>query len=427
MDTGVRREEVLRLILCQLSAYGFSSLSQAIATHTGVPMTADSNSRLEELVSLGMRAEKGQAAAEDNARTEEAMETEGDDKSMAGDDDSFTGTALDLEAPRRGLAASDVPDYRLWYQTTHKGIATTAGFSNDGRYIATGSMDASLKLIEVDRLRGPSAEPAGPDEKPVIRAMYNHELGITGLAFHPNGLVLASCSSDRTIKLFDLTVVRGKHAFKTIQDNFAYRSIAFHPSGEYIAAGGDAPEIRLYDVKTSQGYLLGGDAHTKSVTQVRYSNTGSLVASSSSDGTVKLWDGQAGKCVRTIADAHGGRAVTGVSFSKNRKYLLTTGLDSRACLWDVGTGRLACAYEGAALESLSARAVFSFDEAFVMAADERSNSVVTWDAQSGELLKRSAHHHAAVTWIEPAPNAHAFMSCCADHKIRYWSPEPAAN
>ncbi|KAI8319621.1 cleavage stimulation factor, 3 [Martensiomyces pterosporus] len=394
--TRLKREEVIRLILCQLSAYGYSSLSQAIATHTGVPMTADSNSRLEDLVTLGLQNE-----------------------GRKGDGDRMATKQPVLE----------VPDYKMWYQTTHKGIATAAAFSRDGKYIATGSADTTLKVIEVDRLRSPSNEPAGPEEKPVIRTLYDHMDGVTGLAFHPNGLVLASCSADRTIKLFDLSVAHGKRAFRVIQDNFAFRSISFHPSGEYLAAGGDGHEVRLYDTRTSQGFLLpGGDGpdqarHSAGITQVRYASNGSLIVSSSSDGTAKIWDGVSGKCIRTLDAAHGGRPVTAAVFSRNAKYVLSTGLDSRACLWEVASGRLVNAYEGAGLDAMSSQAVFSHDESFVMAPDDRSNMVVCWDARTGELLKRTAHHHSQMTCVAHSPAAPAFISCSTDYKVRYWSPD----
>ncbi|PIA14894.1 WD40 repeat-like protein [Coemansia reversa NRRL 1564] len=403
METQTTREEVIRLILCQLSAYGFANLSQAIATHTKVPMTMDSNSRLAELVTLGLQHER---------------QTSG----RAG-----TGPEMDTETEVQAEAAK-VPHFQVWYKTKHKGSATTAAFSRDGRYIATGSADASLKLIDVDKVRDPSAGTARREDKPVIRTLYHHEAEVTGLAFHPNGLVLASCSADHSIKLFDLSAAYGKHSFQSFTDNFAFRTIAFHPSGEYIAAGGDAPEVRLYNVHTSKAYLLaagngaGQSQHTDSITQTCYSHSGSVIGSSSSDGTIKIWDGVSGRCVRTVDQAHDGMAVTAVMFSRNGKYAMSTGLDSCVRLWEVGSGRLVQTYRGASLSAANEQAVFSHDEALVMVPDARANSVVVWDAASGELLTRCAEHRQRITWIASSPTTPAFMSCSTDECVRYWSP-----
>ncbi|KAJ2058570.1 hypothetical protein GGH13_007100 [Coemansia sp. S155-1] len=409
--TGVSREEIIRLVLCQLSAYGYSSLSQAIATHTKVPMTTESNSRLSELVSAGLQSESKRVSGDVDG-----------DAEMSTDHHEETG-GLDLSrAAHSGVA--EVPQYRTWYMTRHKGTATAVAFSRDGRYIATGSVDTSLKLIEVDRVRNPQTGSTRPEDKPVIRTLYNHLAEITAVAFHPNGLVLASCSVDRTIKMFDLSAAYGKYSFQSFKDNYAYRSIAFHPSGEYLAAGGDGCEVRVYNVNTAKAYLLGAGAqHSAGITRVSYAGSGALVGSSSRDGSVKLWDGASGKCVRTLDRAHGGQAVTAVTFSLNSKYALTTGLDSRVCLWDVGSGRLVQTYEGAALEAPSSEAVFSYDEALVTVADSRLNDVVSWDTYSGHLLARSAPHKQLITSIAPSPTTAAFMTCSADECVRYWSAD----
>ncbi|KAJ2909444.1 hypothetical protein GGI21_001878 [Coemansia aciculifera] len=284
--------------------------------------------------------------------------------------------------------------------------------------------NASLKLIEVDRVRDPQTGSARGEDKPVIRTLYHHVAEITGVAFHPNGLVLASCSADRSIKLFDLSAAYGKYAFESFGDNHAYRSISFHPSGEYLAAGGDASEVRVYSVATGKAFLLGqGARHAAGIKRVSYAASGALVGSASRDGTVKLWDGASGKCVRTLDRAHGGQAATAVAFSRSAKYVLTTGLDSRVCLWETGSGRLVHAYEGASTDSGSSQAVFSSDEALVMVADSRLNDVACWDAVSGRLVGRCAPHKRKITCVAPSPTAAAFMTCSVDECVRFWGGE----
>ncbi|KAJ2845986.1 hypothetical protein IWW36_004559, partial [Coemansia brasiliensis] len=124
-ETTAPRDEVLRLILCQLSAYGYANLSQAVAAHTKVPMTADSNSRLAELVALGLQSERQRSrrTAEGSTDTDTAM-------------GPVAAGSFGSADTRRGGAKA--PDYQLWYKTKHKGVATMAAFSKDGRYIATG-------------------------------------------------------------------------------------------------------------------------------------------------------------------------------------------------------------------------------------------------------------------------------------------------
>lgn len=54
-------------------------------------------------------------------------------------------------------------------------------------------------------------------DKPVVRTLYDHTDTVNDLSFHPNGIVLASCSDDQSIKLFDLSKSGVKRAFRYLQ------------------------------------------------------------------------------------------------------------------------------------------------------------------------------------------------------------------
>ena len=155
--------------------------------------------------------------------------------------------------------------------------------------------------------------------------------------FHPNGMVIATCSKDASIKFFDLTRPTAKRAFRYINDSCNVRSISFHPSGDFILAGTDNETIRLYDIATLQCYGARNplDHHSGIVKQIRYAPTGTSYASCSSDGSVKLWDGVNNRCTTTLMSAHSGAKVTSVRFTRNARYLLTSGKDSIPKLWDL--------------------------------------------------------------------------------------------
>lgn len=63
-----------------------------------------------------------------------------------------------------------------------------------------------------------------------------------------------------------------------------------------------------------------------------------MFVSGSKDGSVKIWDGLNVACAQTISKAHNGQEITSTVFSKNSKYLLTSGRDYTARLWDVTNG-----------------------------------------------------------------------------------------
>lgn len=79
---------------------------------------------------------------------------------------------------------------------------------------------------------------------------------VNGVAFHPNGQVLASCSDDQTIKLYDLTRPGGKRGFRALFDGNSVNSIAFHPSGDFLAAATTDPSLHIYDLLRGSCYTL---------------------------------------------------------------------------------------------------------------------------------------------------------------------------
>lgn len=88
--------------------------------------------------------------------------------------------------------------------------------------IATGSVDASIKILDVDRMLAKSApdemDPSRGEQQghPVIRTLYDHMEEVTCLEFHPKETILCSGSKDNSIKLFDISKASVKKAFKTI-------------------------------------------------------------------------------------------------------------------------------------------------------------------------------------------------------------------
>ncbi|KAJ1658685.1 hypothetical protein IWQ61_002115 [Dispira simplex] len=328
-------------------------------------------------------------------------------------------------APPDDATPLPAPNYSIWYSTPHKDACTAATFSFDGRYAATGSADTTIKVIEVARMRTRSDN---VEDKPVIKALYHHEAPIRDLAFHPNGLVLASCSEDKTIKLYDLSKPNTKRSFQYFQDAYPVISISFHPSGDFLAAAGQsAPSIRLHDVKTFQGYTASRvpeEQHKAGIQQVRFSDHGGELVTASEDGSIKVWDVVSGNCVKTIPDAHSGAKVSSAQFSKNAKYILSCGLDSTAKLWETTSGRLMCTFEGAAHKKRPVQACFTYNEDYVLSYDDTSDFIACWDSRTGTFLHKwpvSVGHSNRINWLATSPTDPGFISCTNDFKLRYWN------
>src|SRR5262249_54428654 len=123
--------------------------------------------------------------------------------------------------------------------------------------------------------------------------LQGHTSSVHSVAFSPDGKTLASGSGDETIKLWD--VATGKEQ-ATIKGHSDVDSVAISPEEGTLAAGSGgvvggviSGEVKLWDVATDkERATLKG--HTGSVNSVAFSPDGKTLASGDSVGTIKLWD-----------------------------------------------------------------------------------------------------------------------------------------
>lgn len=236
------------------------------------------------------------------------------------------GPGLDLEFETETQTQAPEPaQYETAYVTSHKGNCRAGAFSPDGQLIATGSVDASIKILDVDRMLAKSApEEVTPGDQtghPVIRTLYDHLEEVTCLEFHPREPILVSGSRDFSIKLFDYSKASVKKAFRTITDADQIRCLSFHPTGDFLVVGTNHPVVRLYDVNTSSCFVcsIPNHQHTQGITSIKYSPDAKTFASTSKDGSIKLWDGVSNRCINTFAKAHDGSQVCSATFTRNGK------------------------------------------------------------------------------------------------------------
>lgn len=401
------------MIISQLFYDGYQQVALTLSNivHTDPPCPP--SDRLMNVVTLGLEKEVEGGHRQQN-KTEQML-----------------GPGLDLEYETEMTSTAPEPaTYETAYVTSHKGNCRSGAFSWDGQLCATGSVDASIKILDVDRMLAKS-NPDGRSHMdqtghPVIRTLYDHLEEVTALEFHPKEAILASGSNDFTIKLFDYSKASAKKAFKTITDAAPITCMSFHPSGDYLVAGTTAPIIRMYDANTAQCFVSAVPSHQHSgeLTSLKWSNDGKHFCSGSKDGSVKIWDGVSNRCIATFLEAHNGAEVCSVVFSRNGKYVLSSGKDSMVKLWELSTSRCLIAYTGAGTtgkQENHAQAVFNQTEDFVMFPDEATTSLCCWDSRNAsrkQLL--SLGRNGPVRWMVHSPTHAAFLSCSDDFRARFW-------
>ncbi len=125
-----------------------------------------------------------------------------------------------------------------------------------------------------------------PPVSPVDKTLTGHSGQVYSLAYSPDGRYLASGSSDKTIKIWETAT--GTELRTLTGHSMTVWSVAYSPDGRYLASGSLDKTIKIWEVATGKE-LRTLTGHSHSVKSVVYSPDGRYLASGSGDKTIKIW------------------------------------------------------------------------------------------------------------------------------------------
>ena len=114
-------------------------------------------------------------------------------------------------------------------------------------------------------------------------------------------------------------------------------SIAYSKDG-LLATGSIDYQLRLWDFQSNPPQGIPFGSHENWVYGLDFSPDGQTLASSSGDGTARLWDMLNGDLLRTLSVSDG--AVYHAVFSPNGELVATASSDGQVRIYDVATGEL---------------------------------------------------------------------------------------
>jgi hypothetical protein len=130
-----------------------------------------------------------------------------------------------------------------------------------------------------------------------IHSFDGHRNRVWSVAFSPDGKTLASGSWDRTIKLWDVSGGRLIRSFEG--HGHDVNSVAFSPDVKTLASGSYDNTVRIWDLSSGRP-IRSFEGHSAGVRSVTFSPDGKTLASGSEDSTVKIWSTDTGELLISL-------------------------------------------------------------------------------------------------------------------------------
>ena len=250
------------------------------------------------------------------------------------------GSLLAIVDENRNLSIWDtVSREQIGSSQAHTAIPLSVDWNLRRGLIATGGCGPNAVLWDVATL-----------PRILLRTPLDHIVCVTGLAFSPDGELLATGDERGVLRIWDWLreeEILVDNSQRSPSSGFAIRDIEWNRAGDQLATVSDTGLLVIWDwderARTLVRHLSRQPEPNNAITSLSWSPDGRLIATGSDNEWIVIW--RANSTVEAPGFIGGYRLegqdspVTSVHWSSTNNWLVSAGEDGKIIVWDALTGQ----------------------------------------------------------------------------------------
>ncbi|CAJ0942313.1 unnamed protein product, partial [Mesorhabditis belari] len=303
--------------------------------------------------------------------------------------------------------------------------------------------DLEAKLLESEKeitQGAPTKEKRQAAEwipRPPERFLLNgHRSPVNRVIFHPIYSVIASCSDDTTIKIWDYESGDFERTLKGHTE--AVQDVAFDKSGKILVSCSADLSVKTWDFSGTYECLRTMRGHDHNVSSVAFLPSGDHILSASRDHTVRMWETATGYCIFVFRGHNEWVRMVRVSLCGH--YFATASNDQSLIVWSVEkkatrhvlrehdhvvecvewASPAAIPFVTGATKKIASNDKNDEMTLSLLASGSRDKTIKLWDAINGICLYTFIGHDNWIRGLRFHPGGKFLASVSDDKTLRMW-------
>lgn len=246
-----------------------------------------------------------------------------------------------------------------------------------------------------------------------------HRAAVRCVAYSPDGKFIATGSRDNSIKLWEVATGREIRTF--LGHLSSVNTLTFNASGTFLASGSTDNNIIIWEVATGKEKTR-LEGHENRVTSLTFSSNGAKLASAGWDKKAYVWDLGTNDIIGEykVYPARGSRVGSNVIFSKDDKLLITGNDDGKIIIYDVNSQTPLDTLRNISPSSCGGCPSFIqlSDKGNELLSASRRGPVTIWNLKSGKIIKEFGQEDKDYNALG-MNGSHVFVS--KDDTVKIWN------